>query len=159
LAKILICGVGSKLQGDDGLGPVVIEELEKLGVPEGVELADYGISGFKCALNMAHYDKIIFVDAVSLKGYEPGRLHRLRIPKDKLTGGPTLSDVSVSMHETDLPRILTTSAVLGTYPEEVIIIGCQPADTKVRLGLSSEVEKAVPALIDMVLAEVANLCK
>ncbi len=157
MSGILICGLGSKLQGDDGLGPRVIEEMEKRGAPEGAELADFGISGFKCALNLAGYDKVIFVDAISLPGRAPGTLHRLRIPREKFTGGPNLGDVSVSMHETDLPRILSTAAVLDTYPKEVMVIGCQPANTNVRLGLSPQVEKAVPEVIKMVLAEVKNL--
>jgi hydrogenase maturation protease len=156
MLKTLICGLGSKLQGDDGLGPYVIEELEKECQPEGVTLADYGISGFKCALNLAHYDRVIFVDAVSLPGRVPGTLHHLRIPREKLSGRPTLGDAGISMHETDLPRILATAAALGTAPREIIVIGCQPADTRVRLGLSPDVEKAVPAIIEMVKAELSG---
>jgi hydrogenase maturation protease len=156
MLKTLICGLGSKLQGDDGLGPYVIEELEKEDQPEGVALADYGISGFKCALNLARYDRVIFVDAVSLPGRVPGTLHRLHIPREKLSGRPTLGDVGISMHETDLPRILATAAALGTAPQEIIVIGCQPADTRVRLGLSPRVEKAVPAIIEMVKAELSG---
>ncbi len=154
--KTLICGLGSKLQGDDGLGPHVIEQLEREGEPAGVTLADYGISGFKCALNLAHYDKVIFVDAVSLPGCAPATVHKLRIPRDKLSGRPTLGDVGISMHETDLPRILATAAALGTAPAEIIVIGCQPVDTNVRLGLSPEVEKTVPEIIRLVKAELAS---
>ena len=150
----LVCGLGSKLQGDDGLGPFVIEELESLGGLAGAELADFGISGFKCALNLAGYDKVIFVDAISLPGYPPGRLHRLLIPREKISDFPTLGNVGISMHETDLPRILATAAVLETYPREVIVIGCQPTNTTVRLGLSPVVEKAVPGVIEMIKAEI-----
>jgi hydrogenase maturation protease len=154
--KTLICGLGSKLQGDDGLGPFVIEEMEKEGEPEGASLADYGISGFKCALNLERYNRVIFVDAVSLPGRAPGALHLLRIPRDKLSGHPTLGDVGLSMHETDLPRILATAAALGTAPEEIIVIGCQPVDTRVRLGLSPEVEKQVPEIIRLIKKELAK---
>jgi len=156
MPKILICGLGSKLQGDDGLGPLVIEEMEKRGAPEGVALADYGISGFKCALNLAGYDKVIFVDAVSLPDKAPGTVHRLRILPEKLQGRPILGDFGVSMHETDLPRILATAVVLGTLPHEITIVGCQPSDTSVRFGLSAIVAKAVPAVIKAVDAELSR---
>jgi hydrogenase maturation protease len=153
LTRILVCGVGNKLKRDDGLGPFVIEQLETRVIPPGVELADYGISGFKCALKLEGYQKVVFVDAISLPGSAPGRLHRLKINKDKLLKSPKLSDFSVSMHETDLERIMATAAVLNIYPDEVIIIGCEPSDTAVGLGFSKPVEAAVPKIIDLVLQE------
>ena len=153
MTRILVCGVGNKLKRDDGLGPFVIEQLETRVIPPGVELADYGISGFKCALKLEGYQKVVFVDAISLPGSAPGRLHRLKINKDKLLKSPKLSDFSVSMHETDLERIMATAAVLNIYPDEVIIIGCEPSDTAVGLGFSKPVEAAVPKIIDLVLQE------
>jgi hydrogenase maturation protease len=57
------------------------------------------------------------------------------------------------MHETDLERIMATAAVLNIYPDEVIIIGCEPADTAVGLGLTKQVEAAVPGVIALVLKE------
>ena len=66
---------------------------------------------------------------------------------------PKLSDFSVSMHETDLERIMATAAVLNIYPDEVVIIGCEPSDTAVGLGLSKPVEEAVPKIIDLVRQE------
>jgi len=156
MLKTLICGLGSKLQGDDGLGPYVIEELEKRGAPEGVELADYGISGFKCALYLANYERVIFVDAIDLPGHAPGDIHRLRIPREKLGGLPTLGEIGISMHETDLPRILATAAALGTAPSEIVIIGIQPVNTSVRLGLSPKVAQAIPQIIKLIEAELAN---
>ena len=153
MTRTLICGVGNKLKRDDGLGPFVIEQLEDTPMPEGVDVADYGISGFKCALKLEGYNKVIFVDAISLPGFEPGRLHRLKINKDNLMKSPRLSDFSLSMHETDLERIMATAAVLNIYPDEVVIIGCEPSDTAVGLGLTKPVEAAVPKIIELILKE------
>jgi hydrogenase maturation protease len=153
LTRTLICGVGNKLKRDDGLGPFVIEQLENQPMPEGVDLADYGISGFKCALKLEGYNKVVFVDAISLPGYEPGRLHRLKINKAQLLRSPKLSDFSVSMHETDLERIMATAAVLNIYPDEVVIVGCEPADTAVGLGFSKPVETAVAGVIALIMQE------
>lgn len=153
MTRILVCGVGNKLKRDDGLGPFVVEQMENHTIPAGVDLADFGISGFKCALKLEGYDKVVFVDAISLPGSEPGRLHRLKINKEVLMRSPKLSDFSVSMHETDLERIMATAAVLNIYPQEVVIIGCEPADTAVGLGLTKAVQDSVPRIIDLVLQE------
>ena len=66
---------------------------------------------------------------------------------------PKLSDFSVSMHETDLERIMATAAVLNIYPEVVVIVGCEPSDTTVGLGLSKPVEEAVPGVINLIMQE------
>ena len=154
MTRTLICGVGNKLKRDDGLGPFVIEQLETQTMPLGVDVADYGISGFKCALKLEGYNKVVFVDAISLPGSKPGRLHRLKINKERLMKSPKLSDFSVSMHETDLERIMATAAVLNIYPDEVVIIGCEPSDTAVGLGLTKSVADAVPGIIDLVMQEI-----
>ena len=154
MTRTLICGVGNKLKRDDGLGPFVIEQLETQTMPPGVDVADYGISGFKCALKLEGYNKVVFVDAISLPGSKPGRLHRLKINKERLMKSPKLSDFSVSMHETDLERIMATAAVLNIYPDEVVIIGCEPSDTAVGLGLTKSVADAVPGIIDLVMQEI-----
>jgi hydrogenase maturation protease len=122
-------------------------------MPAGVDVADYGISGFKCALKLEGYNKVIFVDAISLPGSEPGRLHRLKISKERLMNSPRLSDFSVSMHETDLERIMATAAVLNIYPDEVVIIGCEPSDTAVGLGLTKSVADAVPGIVALIMQE------
>ena len=155
MTRTLICGVGNKLKKDDGLGPLVVEELENLEMPQGVDIADFGISGFKCALKLEGYSKVIFVDAISLPGSEPGKLHRLKITKEALMRSPRLSDFSVSMHETDLERIMATAAVLSIYPEEVVIIGCEPSDTAVGLGLTPPVKAAVPQVIKLITQELS----
>lgn len=156
MARVLICGVGNKLKQDDGLGPFVVEELEKVRLPENVEVADFGISGFKCALSIEGYDKVVFVDAISLPGEKPGRLYRIKLDRDQLLGSPNLSSFSISLHETDLEKILATAAVLGIYPPHVVIIGCQPEETNVALGLTPVVKKSVPKIIELVMDEVGR---
>jgi hypothetical protein len=44
--------------------------------------------------------------------------------------------------------------LLDSYPSEVVLVGCEPGDLSVGLGLSPSVEKAVGRIIDLVLSEV-----
>jgi hydrogenase maturation protease len=149
--KTFICGVGNKLKGDDGLGPYIIEQLENdPAIPEDVRVADFGISGFKCALTLSDYDRVIFVDAISLPGSEPGKPHCFELKEEQLKDLPTLGEVEVSMHETDLTKILSTASALHFYPKQVYVIGCEPEDTSVKFGLSKSVSDRVPQLIDAI---------
>ena len=43
--EIVICGCGNPLFADDGFGPAVVEELQKLDLPENVKVIDAGLGG------------------------------------------------------------------------------------------------------------------
>ncbi len=150
---ILICGIGNKLKKDDGIGPYVIEELEKRVLPSNVSLADFGTSGFKAALEISKYDKVIFVDAIQ-QGKQPGQVYRITLNKEELSQRPSLTSFTVSLHESDLEGILATTALVNNYPKEVVAIGCEPKDLSFGLSLSREIKRAVSKIIDLILDEI-----
>ena len=153
MPKVLICGLGNPLKLDDGIGPSVITELEKHELPEDVDTADFGISGFKCALGIADYDKVVFVDAIQM-GKEPGKIYRIALTEQELLESPSLNSFTFSLHESDLEMILATAALLGSYPKEVVIIGCEPKSSGYGVGMSEEVEQARDEIIEYVLREI-----
>ncbi len=145
--------MGNKLKKDDGIGPYLIEELEKRVLPSNVSLMDSGISGFKVALEIGKYDKVIFVDAIQ-RGKQPGQAYRITLSKEDLSRSSSLTSFTVSLHESDLERILATTALIDNYPKEVVVIGCEPKDLSLGLSLSREVKKAVSKIIDLILDEI-----
>jgi len=153
LSRILICGIGNRLKKDDGIGPYLIEELEKRVLPPNVSLMDFGTSGFKTALEIGKYDKVIFVDAIQ-RGEQPGQIYRITLSKEDLWQSSSLSSFTISLHESDLERILATAALIDNYPKEVVILGCEPKDLSFGLSLSQEVKKQVSKIIDLILDEI-----
>ncbi len=151
--RILICGLGNKLKRDDGIGPFVIEELEKRALPENISLIDFGTSGFKTALEIGSYDRVIFIDAIK-RDKQPGQVYRTTLSKEDLVNSPSLASFAISLHESDLERILATAALMDNYPREVIILGCEPKDLSFGLSLSREVKKAASKIIDLALNEI-----
>jgi hydrogenase maturation protease len=149
----LICGLGNILKCDDGLGHSVINELEKKALPDNITLIDFGTSGFKCALSIGDYDKVIFVDAIQA-GKQPGKIYKMSLSRHHLMDSPSLSTFAISLHESDLERILTTAALLDSYPNEVVIIGSEPVDTSYRVGLSKKVKMVIPSIINNIMQEI-----
>lgn len=149
MPRILICGIGNKLKKDDGIGPYVIEELEKRVLPANVSLRDFGTSGFKTALEIGKYHKVIFVDAIQL-GNQPGQVYKTTLSKEDLPGSPSLNSFTLSFHESDLEKILTTATLIDNYPKEVMVLGCEPEDLSFGFGLSKKVKKAVSEIIDFI---------
>lgn len=145
---LLVLGVGNILLGDEGVGVHVIRAMERLEIPEDVELLDGGTAGLDLLGSVASRDKVIVIDAVK-GGSEPGTIYRF-----------TASDVEVSeqcfasLHQITLLETLTLTQYMGCAPKEVIIFGIEPKKLDWGLELSTEVAVSVPKVLELVLKEI-----
>ena len=154
LKTTLICGIGNKLRKDDGIGPYIINELEKYTLPPYVNCIDAGISAFKTALLIGQYHKVIFIDAIK-KGNQAGCVYRVQLNKEEFGQINPLKPFVFSFHETNLENVLSTAISLGTYPAEAVVIGCEPKDISSGLELSKEIIKSVDRIIDCIYKELS----
>ena len=149
---ILIVGCGNLLFGDDGFGCEVVSRLEKMNLPDNVEIIDAGASGAYYLMTLVDEDikKIIVVDAIDF-GLEPGTIKKIDI--DEL---PNIKKYSFDAHNVPLAPFLKDLHNKGI---EVVVIGCQGKDFPmpyIKPGLSEEVSKAVDKAIDMILEEIKS---
>jgi hydrogenase maturation protease len=147
MAPTLILGIGNILMRDEGVGVRAIEAMARLAVPEGVEILDGGTAGLDLVDAIANRRKVIVIDAAELDA-EPGTVLRF-------SAKHILDDTrpAISMHEFGLVETLRTAKHLGCAPHDVVVIGVQPETVSVGLELSDPVKAALPAVIDLVLAE------
>ncbi|HIC80523.1 MAG TPA: hydrogenase maturation protease, partial [Kiloniellaceae bacterium] len=71
----LIIGIGDRMRGDDGAGPVVIDSLRKNPLVSGVELQEQWGEGTALMAAWEGRSMVIVVDAVAPAG-SPGAIHR-----------------------------------------------------------------------------------
>lgn len=148
MKPILILGIGNILLRDEGVGVRVVEAMQGLDLPEGVELVDAGTAGADLVDIMADRRKVIVVDAIEAQG-APGTILRLN-GEDLLPEPGGL----LSLHQLGLVESLFMAKQLGCAPGEVIVFGIQPGQIRAGLELSPEVASAVPKVIEAVLAEI-----
>jgi hydrogenase maturation protease len=149
---ILIAGIGNVFFGDDGFGVEVVRRLADVGTPPDVRVADYGIRGMHLAYDLlAGYDTTILVDAVP-RGDRPGTVYVIDVTSAGT--GALAAPRTLDPHGMTPDAVLDLVATLGGDPGHVYVIGCEPADTGERLGLSPPVEAAVDtavaAVVDLV---------
>ena len=149
--RILIAGVGNIFLGDDGFGVEVVKRLAGRGLPEGVEVKDFGIRGMDLAYALHDdYEAVIFVDATP-RGGEPGTVYLIE---------PEIEDdgmVSLDTHGMDPVKVIKLGYALGARPTRTLVVGCEP---EVILGgedyddmlmeLSEPVSAAVEEAVKMV---------
>jgi hydrogenase maturation protease len=117
--RILVAGIGNIFLGDDGFGVNVARRLVARELPEGVEVADFGIRGFDLAYALqADYDAVVFVDPAP-RGECPGTISVIE---------PELEtdEVSVDTHGMDPVQVLAFARALGRVPPRVVVVACEP---------------------------------
>ena len=143
--EIVIAGCGNPLFADDGFGPAVIEEMQKLQLPDNVAIIDAGLGGphfIFTLLDPAVTKKLIIVDIADY-GAEPGSITKLRV--EELSRGAYRDAHSWDLAE-PLQRIKDQI--------DITIIGCQPVKMtapEFEIGLSDEVQNAIPKTIRVIL--------
>jgi hydrogenase maturation protease len=155
-ARVLVAGIGNIFMGDDAFGVEVARRLAELDWPAGVEVADFGIRGVDLMYALGEgYDAAVFVDAVP-RGEPAGTLSLI---EPEVEGGGATLDA----HGMDPVKVLALARQIGSVPERILIVGCEPAvrmtgDEEELVGeLSEPVRSAVPAAVEMVKSLVKKL--
>jgi hydrogenase maturation protease len=146
---VLVLAVGNILRRDDGFADAVLKVLEQEALPAHVELFDAGTSAIDLMDLFAGRERLIVVDAVR-GGQPPGTLYRFS-PEEVEAGGLPMN----SLHQVGLLETLRLGELVGCKPHQSVVIGVQPADTGLGIGLSPEVEAAVGKAAALVRKEIA----
>lgn len=151
---IAVVGVGNEIMSDDGVGPHVIRRLgEKDIAPiDEVALADAGTTGFLALEAMSGAREALVVDAIST-GATPGTIHEYRC----VDGIFETEAPEMTMHDVSFTEALQFGREAYELPEEIRIVGIEPATVEPGLELSQPVEAAVPDVIDMITSHIFTI--
>jgi hydrogenase maturation protease len=158
--RILVAGIGNVFLGDDGFGVALAERLAREPLPEGVDVADFGIRGMDLAYALADgYDAAVLLDAVPL-GQPPGTLELIEPDLDDEATGAA---AGFQAHGMDPLSVLRFARRFGSLPARTLVLGCEPgaiADPEggeVDVGLSAPVAAAVEPAVALARALVEQL--
>ena len=153
--SILVAGIGNIFMADDGFGVAVAERLAQREQPRGVDVGDFGIRGMDLVFALGEGDDVaVFVDAVP-RGEKPGTLFVIEPDLDDLDE----ATVTLDAHGMDPVKVLALAAQLGSVPQRILIVGCEP---QVRMTgdedeLVGDLSEPVRAALDDAVALVESL--
>ena len=141
--NILVLGIGNLVLNDEGIGIHVVNVLEKMELPCGVDLLDGGTGGLALLETLQSYRRIILVDA-SLDNYPVGTIRRLS-PKFS-------NDYStlLSAHEIGLKEMIDAMLLLGKAPQIELIAVSVRNCYQLGMKLSPEAKRAIPQIIQII---------
>jgi hydrogenase maturation protease len=147
-ARILVAGIGNVFLGDDGFGSAVAAALADAPLPNGVEVADFGIRGMDLAYALRDYDAAVLVDAAPL-GEAPGTLAVVEPELDR-------GEAEIETHAMDPVRVLRLARELEGLPRRTLVVACEPETIPDPTGeeivgeLSAPVRAAVAEAVELV---------
>ena len=146
--KTLILGLGNILMGDEGVGVQIAEQLAFQTLSDEVEVIDGGTAGYELLSFLEGRERVIIVDAVKTKD-KPGAVYKMDL--SILEDG---AHMHLSLHQIGLKKIFKMASLMEINPE-VTLVGIVPKDYQsYKIGLSKEVEEAIPMAIKAILQEV-----
>ena len=147
-APVLVLAIGNILRQDDGFADAVLQALAEEELPEWVELFDAG-TAIVDMMDIFHgREKLVVIDAVD-GGGAPGTLYRFS-PEEIESDAVALHDI----HQVGLLETLKLGELVDCRPQEAVVIGVQPRQLNLAIGLSDEVAAAVPQAVQLVKKEI-----
>jgi hydrogenase maturation protease len=156
--RILVLGIGNILWADEGFGVRAVELFHaRYRLADNVSLLDGGTQGLYLVQFVEEADHLLVFDAIDY-GLEPGTLKRVEDDEvPKFTGSKKMS-----LHQTGFQEVLSAADLLGSYPQKLCLIGCQPLDLEDWGGpLTAPVRDKLEAAVDLaasILAEWGAPC-
>ena len=153
MRKLLIAGIGNVLLGDDGVGPFVIKLLEsRYDFPANVALADLGTPALDLPVYLSGADAVILVDSAKFGG-KAGDIRLFG--KQEILKMPLRT--RLDPHSPAMRESLSQLELMGTMPDDFLLIGMQGSTFEPGGPLSPPVRQCVPHVIDAVLRELYRL--
>lgn len=134
--RVLAVGLGNLLLGDDGAGVHAVGRLRECGL-RGVLALDVGTAVLDALHLIERVDRLLAFDALRAGGL-PGTLYALEL------GAVRDEGLRYSVHELSLAGALRLAR---RRPEEIVILGVEPARIDFGDQLSEPVARALPGLV------------
>lgn len=144
--NVLILGIGNVLLSDEGVGVHAVRRLAAQELPADVDILDGGTSGADLVDYLDGRARVVVIDAASGEG-PPGTIYRCEA-RDL-----TDQERVMSLHEFGLLDSLRMAEHLGCAPQQVTVLGVQPATLGPGLELSPAVAAMLPYILTMAVTE------
>ncbi len=154
--SIIVIGLGNPILGDDGVGWVVAQAVEKrlAGYSGNVEVECFAMGGLSLMEHLLGHQRAILIDAGNPGSAPTGSLYQFDLAElpERVSGR------LASSHDVSLQTALAMGSRLGAVlPERITVVGIETeAIYNFSEELSPPVAAAVPEAVEIVLQLIEN---
>ena len=121
---IVVLGIGNVLWADEGFGVRCVEALDqRYQFAPHVQLVDGGTQGLYLIQHVQSAGKLLIFDAIDY-GLPAGTLKLIEnddVPR-------FMGAKKMSLHQTGFQEVLSLAQLTESYPDQVLLVGCQPEE-------------------------------
>jgi hydrogenase maturation protease len=141
--EVLAMGVGNYLMGDEGIGVHIVQQMEKIDLPDYLDVLDGGTGGFLLMNYFDEYPFVIFVDA-TMDGKPLGTV--------TVTEPRFAADFpnALSVHDVGLKDMIEAVYLMDKVPKMFLITISINEIRPMTLELAPEVEASIPQAIEKI---------
>ncbi|MCD6309622.1 MAG: hydrogenase maturation protease [Candidatus Eremiobacteraeota bacterium] len=141
--KTIVIGLGNTILGDDGIGPLLVEELRPRLESYGIAVETGAFHSFTLMEKMVGHDRAFIVDAIQVEEGEEGDL--LIFTLEELLKHAMVE----SPHRANLLGALNSGKKMGLpLPAEIIVLGIRIRfNLEITEQLSKKIKSAYPDLL------------
>lgn len=144
--RLVIIGIGNLLKSDDGLGVVIVKELQGK-TTDNILLIDCGTvpETFAGPIRKFNPSHVLMIDAAKI-GSKPGTI-RFVFPEE-------IQGLTISTHT--LPLNVFADYLKQETNTQIALLAVQPKNLEFGESLSSEVSQVVKSLSDIIIGVIQN---
>jgi hydrogenase maturation protease len=148
--EVLAMGVGNYLMGDEGIGVHIVQQMEKMDLPDYLDVLDGGTGGFLLMNYFDEYPYVIFVDA-TMDGKPVGTI--------TVTEPRFAADFpnALSVHDVGLKDMIEAVYLMEKVPKMFLITISINEIRPMTLELDPAVEASIPEAIEKITALAAQV--
>jgi hydrogenase maturation protease len=141
--EVLAMGVGNYLMGDEGIGVHIVQQMEKMNLPDYLDVLDGGTGGFLLMNYFDEYPFVIFVDA-TMDGKPLGTV--------TVTEPRFAADFpnALSVHDVGLKDMIEAVYLMDKVPKMFLITISINEIRPMTLELDPKVEASIPEAINTI---------
>lgn len=144
--SVLVVGCGNTLRGDDAVGIRVVEEFSASLLPAGIETLACQQYTPELAAELAHYDRVLFVDAqipAVEPGNFPGKICLTEVDPADRSGSTGIT------HSMDVAGLLSLTQTLFGHSPSAALLTVEAANFDLSETLSPEIQAVIPGLLTL----------
>ncbi|MEQ6376045.1 HyaD/HybD family hydrogenase maturation endopeptidase [Bacillaceae bacterium S4-13-56] len=146
---ITILGIGNTLYSDEGVGVHLLPLLEKeLNSSERIHFVYGDTDSLRLLEDIESTDYLIILDAIN-GGKKPGTIYFME--GDEI---PKYIGVKMSIHQIGFQEVLSVAKIRERLPQNMVMIGIQPASLELGVDVSDTIKKKMPQLVHVVSEQV-----
>ncbi len=145
--QILVLGIGNYLMGDEGVGVHLVHRMEKMKLPDYLDVLDGGTAGFFLMSVFDDYDAIVFVDA-TMDGQPAGSLKMLR-PRFASDFPRTLSAHDFGLKDMIESLYLIRDNLPDLHLLTISVEGIQPMTTEMTSAVEQSITPAIQRILEL----------